>query len=78
MIVKPGYRKSGVGSYLIEVMKKKAADKYKAKTLNLICHSTNTKALLFYDKQGFKPYDMKQMKNYNGELIIGIMLSITL
>jgi len=77
VIVNPSYRKSGVGSYLIEVMKKKAAEQYKANALHLICHNSNTKALLFYYKQGFKPYDLKLINN-KGASLIGIMLSIPL
>ncbi|MDR0263230.1 MAG: GNAT family N-acetyltransferase [Sphingobacterium sp.] len=78
VIVHPNYRRYGVGSFLINAMKQIAKTEYKAERLNLICHNTNTKALLFYYKQGFKPFDMKIMEDYKRNMISGIKMSIEL
>ncbi|GIP39102.1 N-acetyltransferase [Paenibacillus sp. J31TS4] len=77
VIVAPGVRNSGAGTYLIQTMKEKARS-YQAKQLNLVCHNTNTKALLFYFKQGFLPYGLKQMEDYKGDRIAGILMAIDL
>lgn len=77
-IVHVKYRKQGVGSYLIDTMRNIAKTEYEARELKLVCHHTNTRALLFYHKTGFKPCDMKVQEDYKGERICGIIMSIDL
>ncbi|MDF2724593.1 MAG: hypothetical protein K0Q59_4268 [Paenibacillus sp.] len=77
-IVHPNYRRSGVGSYLIETMKNRALNEYAVKELKLVCHHTNTSALLFYHKNAFKPFDWIVMQNQNGDKVVGIKMSISL
>jgi hypothetical protein len=48
------------------------------KKMKLMCHNINTKALLFYNKLGFKPFDMKTMNDKNGNQIAGIKMGIDL
>ncbi|MEK3724010.1 GNAT family N-acetyltransferase [Paenibacillus sp. FSL H8-0034] len=78
VIVNPEYRKIGIGTYLIQIMKNKAINHYKAQELKLVCHNTNTMALLFYYKQGFKPFDMNLVEDYKGDQIIRIIMTIKL
>lgn len=78
VVVHPSYRRHGVGTFLLNTMKQIAIHQYQAKRLHLICHNTNTKALLFYYKQGFKPFDIKVMEDYEKNRIAGIMMSVEL
>lgn len=72
VIVASSYRGQGASEYLIQVMLRRAALECKAQTLRLYCHNTNTRALLFYIKQGFTPCGSKIIENYNGEKIAAI------
>lgn len=78
VIVHPEFRRKGIGVFLIETMKNRALMEHKAKELKLICHNTNTRALLFYYKLGFRPFDMKVMEDYKNNTIAGIKMSINL
>lgn len=78
VIVHPEHRRSGIGTFLIDVMKTKAHKEYGAQKLKLVCHNTNTKALLFYYKHGFRPFDLKVVEDYKGDQIIGIKMFIKL
>jgi ribosomal protein S18 acetylase RimI-like enzyme len=78
VIVNPKYRRAGAGAFMLETMKRKALEEYKARELKLVCHNTNTKALLFYYKHGFRPFDMKVMEDYKQDRIAGIMMRIEL
>ncbi len=78
VIVHPNFRSHGVGSFLLDTMKNIARIEYNAQELKLICHNINTRALLFYNKHGFKPFDMKVMEDYKSNKIIGIVMSTNL
>jgi ribosomal protein S18 acetylase RimI-like enzyme len=78
VIVHPEFRGKGAGSFLLETMKTRALKEYRAQELKLICHNTNTRALLFYHRQGFKPFDLKPMEDFRGNRIAGIQMSIRL
>jgi ribosomal protein S18 acetylase RimI-like enzyme len=55
-------------------MMKRASTELKVKQLRLVCHNTNTKALLLYNKMGFKPFDMKVMNDCSNNEIAGIKM----
>jgi len=78
VIVHPDYRRSGVGTFMLAAMKHIAHTEHRAASLHLVCHNTNTGAMLFYYKHGFKPYDIKTMTDYRGHTIVGIMMSLRL
>jgi ribosomal protein S18 acetylase RimI-like enzyme len=78
LIVHPKFRKHGTGSYLIETMKNVARSAYRAQALKLICHNTNTPALLLYLKNGFRSYDMMVKQDKMGRSIVGILMSTKL
>ena len=40
--------------------------------MKLYCHNTNTRALIFYTKQGFKPCGSKVIENQEGKKILAI------
>ena len=77
-IVNPSYRGMGAGKYLIEAMKEVAKSELRVKRFRLLCHSTNTDALLFYTKLGFKPFDSNIKTDHEGKPIVGIKLEVTL
>ncbi|KKO51732.1 GNAT family N-acetyltransferase [Paenibacillus sp. DMB20] len=78
VIVHPGFRRAGIGEFLLNSMKHRARSEYACRNLKLICHNTNTGALLFYYRHGFKPFDMKVMEDDKGSRIAGIIMSLDL
>jgi N-acetylglutamate synthase-like GNAT family acetyltransferase len=78
VIVNPGYRRSGAGTYLIQTMKKRAKEELRIKELKLVCHNINTGALFFYKNQGFHPFDIKSMTGLDHQDIAGIMMKVEL
>lgn len=76
VIIKPSYRGSGVGKFLIETMKERAKAELKVKYLRLVCHNINTNALLFYTKLGFRPFAMDILIDNKGNEIVGINMEI--
>lgn len=78
VIVHPNHRRGGVGSFMLAAMKHIAHTEHRAAALHLVCHNTNTGAMLFYFKHGFKPYDMKTMMDFRGQTIVGIAMSLRL
>ncbi|SEG73067.1 GNAT family N-acetyltransferase [Paenibacillus sp. UNC499MF] len=78
VIVAPGYRGKGASSYLIRTMMDKAKREFHAPYLNLICHNTNTPALLLYTKLGFRLYDVSEKTGPDGERLAGIHMRVSL
>ncbi|PWW39951.1 GNAT family N-acetyltransferase [Paenibacillus pabuli] len=59
VIVSKDFRGKDAANYLLKTMIMKAKSIYKVKHLLLSCHSTNSRGIAFYHKQGFKPIDMR-------------------
>lgn len=78
VIIAPDYRGKGAGTYLLETMMKKAREDIGVKQLKLMCHNINTRALLFYNKIGFKPFDLQELPDKNGAKLVLIKLAIDL
>jgi RimJ/RimL family protein N-acetyltransferase len=74
VIINPIYRGKGAGRYLIEVMIDRARKELEVKELQLVCHNTNTRALVLYYKLGFKPFDIKIVDDYDNNEIAGIKM----
>jgi ribosomal protein S18 acetylase RimI-like enzyme len=64
VIIDPEHRGKGAGRYLIDVMTERAKEELKVTELRLVCHNTNTRALVLYYKVGFKPFDIKIAYDY--------------
>ncbi|WP_339276905.1 GNAT family N-acetyltransferase [Paenibacillus sp. FSL W8-0426] len=69
VIVSPGYRGTGAAPFLIGVMLDKAKNSMGSQTLRLACHSTNSRGLAFYAKQGFKPFGVRITKTEEKSMI---------
>ena len=63
-IIKKEFRQEGTGNYLLEEMIQVAVGTYGAKRIIIPCWCENSKAIMFYSKNGFKPYDII-IKNFN-------------
>jgi len=74
IIVCPSRRGSGAAAYLIQSLINRASEEYRVKTVRLICHNTNTRALLFYAGLGFKPYEVRHQEG--SRKIAGIRMSL--
>jgi GNAT superfamily N-acetyltransferase len=64
----------GAGKFLIGEMIRRARDQLKAEEVCLVCHNVNTNALPLYHTLGFKPFDMKPVKDWDGRDMAGIMM----
>ncbi|WP_282940796.1 GNAT family N-acetyltransferase [Paenibacillus sp. RC67] len=76
VIIAPDYRGQGAAAYLINVMKQKAKQDRGVRQLRLMCHNINTRALLFYNKMGFKPFDFKELLDKQGNKLVLLELAI--
>ena len=76
VIVSPARRGTGVAAYLIQTMINRAAQEHNVTTVNIVCHNTNTRALFFYYRLGFIPYDLKAVEDPNHNKIAGIKMRI--
>lgn len=74
VIVSPNYRGKGVSQYLVEVMSDIAKEEIKVNKLKLVCHNTNTRAILLYTKLGFRPFDVTRIEKPSGEVIAGVRM----
>jgi RimJ/RimL family protein N-acetyltransferase len=78
VIISPAFRGKGAGKYLIETMMDKARREIGVRQLKLMCHNINTKALVFYNRTGFKPFDFNEMNDKQGNRIVLIKMEINL
>ncbi|WP_239614597.1 GNAT family N-acetyltransferase [Cohnella mopanensis] len=76
VIVRPASRGTGLAGFLIQTMIHRAAEELQVKSVHLVCHNTNSRALLFYHKLGFVPYDIRQIDDTPHGTIAGIKMRI--
>ncbi|QMV44704.1 GNAT family N-acetyltransferase [Cohnella cholangitidis] len=76
VIIKPTSRGTGAASFLIQTMINRAAEEHQAKNVHLVCHNANSRALLFYHKLGFVPYEISPIEDSNQGKIAGIRMRI--
>jgi ubiquinone/menaquinone biosynthesis C-methylase UbiE/N-acetylglutamate synthase-like GNAT family acetyltransferase len=78
VIVSPAARASGASAELIGYMTKQGREAYRLKELHLVCHSSNVRAMLFYRRLGFLPYDVAKTDDWQGNRIARILMKRTL
>ncbi|GLX68064.1 hypothetical protein MU1_24090 [Paenibacillus glycanilyticus] len=78
VIISKHHRRIGAARYLIETMVNRAKEQFGVRELHLVCHNTNTKALLLYHQIGFKPYDLRIVTNEEKVEIAGVVMKLTL
>ncbi|WP_409345603.1 GNAT family N-acetyltransferase [Paenibacillus sp. MBLB4367] len=76
VIVSPAHRGNGGAELLIRSMIGHAQSVLGVKRLRLVCHSTNARALLFYTRIGFKPYEIARMEDHRGQTIAAIRMEL--
>ncbi|MEB0076442.1 GNAT family N-acetyltransferase [Pseudomonas sp. CCI3.2] len=76
VIIKPGNRSRGVGSYLIGCMMDIAFDKHEAHELTASCFNHNVPGLLFYPKLGFRPFSIEERVDKHGARVALINLRV--
>ena len=74
VVVASDVRGAGVGRCLINHMVKLGFEKHHAKAVSVSCFNQNTAGLLFYPTLGFRPYDVEQRIDYNGNPVALIHL----
>ena len=78
VIVAPAFRGGGAGGYMIRTMMDYAREELQVAKFRLVCHNTNTAALLFYTKLGFTPFGIKTLNGPDGQEIAGIKMEQSL
>ncbi|MCZ8521063.1 MULTISPECIES: GNAT family N-acetyltransferase [Paenibacillus] len=78
VIVSPLHRGQGAGTALIRTLMEKARSELGAGEVQLMCHSTNTAALLLYRKLGFKPYEWAEKTGPYGDPVLLLKLKQSL
>ncbi|MDB6048727.1 MAG: family acetyltransferase [Pseudomonas sp.] len=76
VIIAPGTRSRGVGSYLIGCMIDLAFDKHEALELTASCFNHNVPGLLFYPKLGFRPFSIEERVDKQGHRVALINLRL--
>lgn len=74
VIISPDCRGTGAAEALILHMLSYARDELKVNSLNLCCHNSNTRALFFYTRLGFKPYEIVKLEGRQGQAIAGVYM----
>ncbi|WP_135557264.1 GNAT family N-acetyltransferase [Paenibacillus cymbidii] len=77
-IVAPAFRSKGAGAFLLTTMMEIAKRDLGMSRLQLVCHGINTKAMLFYLKMGFQPFEMFAAKDHEGRPIVSFKLAAAL
>ncbi|TFH85157.1 GNAT family N-acetyltransferase [Billgrantia azerbaijanica] len=76
VVVASDARGYGVGSYLINHMLTLGFEKHRAQAVSVSCFNRNVAGLLFYPKLGFRPYDVEQRVDYNGDRVALVHLRV--
>ncbi|GAA0682207.1 GNAT family protein [Marinobacterium maritimum] len=76
VVVASDARGLGVGRYLINHMIRLGFEKHHAEAVSVSCFNRNAAGLLFYPKFGFRPYDIEQRIDYNGDRVALIHLRV--
>lgn len=72
VIISKAYRGKGVATNLLDTMMSRAAEEHGIQKMKLYCHSTNTRALIFYCKNDFVPCGSKFIENHEQTKIVAI------
>lgn len=78
VITAPEARGGGTAENLIRYMMKRSREEFRLAELHLVCHSSNARALLFYHRLGFQPYDLKKTEDWESKPIARIYLKQSL
>lgn len=74
VVVSPQARNRGVAKLLMAHMVSLAYTKYEASEITVSCFNFNTAGLLLYPKLGFKPYEIEERKDQNGNRVALVYL----
>ncbi len=69
VVVAPDVRGFGVGSHLIRHMVKLGFEKRHAESVSVSCFNRNVVGLLFYPRLAFRPYDVEERTDWNGDRV---------
>lgn len=78
VVVSPRYRGEGAGRHLIATMEKLARERAGAARLRLTCHHSNPRAMLFYTKLGYRPYEIGRTTRANGDIVALVQMEKSL
>jgi RimJ/RimL family protein N-acetyltransferase len=75
-IITKAHRGKGAAECLIRHMIEAAKNDMKVPRLVLGCHHSNPRALLFYKKMNFSPFNLTKVTNRNQEIIVAINMEM--
>jgi RimJ/RimL family protein N-acetyltransferase len=64
VIIRPDKRQQGLGKKLVQTMMAIGFQQLGLNEIHLSCYNENTRALLFYQHLGFKPYAIEERKDF--------------
>ncbi|WP_299178917.1 GNAT family N-acetyltransferase [uncultured Neptuniibacter sp.] len=76
VVVASSVRGAGVASYLINYMTRLAFDKHQAQEVTVSCFNQNIGGLVLYKKLGFRPYDLEERIDHNGNRVVLIHMKV--
>lgn len=76
VVVASSVRGEGVASYLIKHMTRLAFEKHKAQEVTVSCFNQNIGGFLLYKKLGFRPYDLEERIDNNGNRVVLIHMKV--
>jgi ribosomal protein S18 acetylase RimI-like enzyme len=69
VVIQPTFRGSGLGQKLVEHMVQLAFEKYRVPEVRISVFNSNVPALLLYGSLGFRPYDLEQRIDPEGNRV---------
>ena len=66
LVVDPLLRGQGVGGYLLACMEARGREEFRVREHRLTCVAANTRALLWYARQGYRPYGVEGRRDHLG------------
>jgi ribosomal protein S18 acetylase RimI-like enzyme len=69
VVIQPTFRGSGLGQKLVEHMVQLAFEKYRVPEVRISVFNSNVPALLLYGTLGFRPYDLEQRIDPEGNRV---------
>lgn len=78
VVVAPGFRGRGAGTFLMAAMERTALEKYNVREVSVACFSRNRGAVEFYGKLGYTAYEAEKRVDRNGNPAILIKMKKTL
>ena len=76
VVVDPRQRGRGLGRTIVDHMVRQAFEQYDLPLVKIAVFSNNVGALLLYGSYGFRPFSMKEERDYRGQRVVNLFLRL--